>query len=132
MKGSRSVAPSQTTTYTLQAKGAGGETDTTVTVNLVRFREWESERSGLDGRSQPPDSGSSERYSGRGRVTSYDASNIAIKLYDSSANPADQPGYGIKFTSPIVVNGKVFIGTAHDPLSSPNPQGELDVYGLRP
>jgi hypothetical protein len=65
-------------------------------------------------------------------LRAYDASDIAIKLYDSSANLSDHPGYGIKFTSPIVANGKVFIGTAHDTLSSPNPQGELDVYGLKP
>lgn len=64
-------------------------------------------------------------------LRAYDASNIALKLYDSSGNPNDQPGYGIKFTSPIVANGKVFIGTAHDTLSVANPQGELDVYGLR-
>ena len=64
-------------------------------------------------------------------LRAYDASNIATKLYDSSVNSSDQPGYGIKFTSPIVTNGKVFIGTAHDTLSSANPQGELDVYGLK-
>ena len=28
-------------------------------------------------------------------------------------------------------NGKVFIGTAHDPISTPNPTGELDIYGLK-
>jgi hypothetical protein len=64
-------------------------------------------------------------------LRAYDATNLGVKLYDSSANPGDQPGYGIKFTSPIVANGKVFIGTAHDTLSSSNPQGELDVYGLK-
>jgi hypothetical protein len=64
-------------------------------------------------------------------LRAYDASNIGVKLYDSSTNPGDQPGYGIKFTSPIVANGKVFIGTAHDTLSSSNPQGEIDVYGLK-
>jgi hypothetical protein len=41
------------------------------------------------------------------------------------------PGLGIKFTSPIVANGKVFIGAGHNPLSTTNPQGELDVYGLK-
>ena len=65
-------------------------------------------------------------------LRAYDASNISVKLYDSSQSTADAPGYGIKFTSPIVANGKVFLGTAHDTLSSANPQGELDVYGLRP
>ena len=64
-------------------------------------------------------------------LRAYDAANVSIKLYDSSANSADQAGFGIKFTSPIVANGKVFIGTAHDTLSAANPRGELDVYGLK-
>ena len=64
-------------------------------------------------------------------LRAYDAANVSVKLYDSSADSADQAGFGIKFTSPIVANGKVFIGTAHDTLSAANPQGELDVYGLR-
>ena len=64
-------------------------------------------------------------------LRAYDASQISNELYNSSQNPADVPGFGIKFTAPIVANGKVFIGTAHDSLSSSNPQGELDVYGLR-
>ncbi|HTU41304.1 MAG TPA: Ig-like domain-containing protein [Candidatus Aquilonibacter sp.] len=53
------------------------------------------------------------------------------ELYDSSMNSGDAPGYGIKFTSPIVANGKAYISTAHDPTTVPNPQGELDVYGLK-
>ena len=69
--------------------------------------------------------------SSRAILRAYDATNLTLKLYDSSQNAGDAPGFGIKFTSPIVANGKVFIGTAHDTLSSPNPQGELDVYGLR-
>ena len=62
----------------------------------------------------------------------YDATNLANELYSSATNGADMAGYGIKFTSPIVANGKVFIGTGHDPTSNPNPQGELDVYGILP
>ena len=64
-------------------------------------------------------------------LRAYAATSVSVKLYDSSQNTADAPGYGIKFTSPVVANGKVFIGTAHDTLSSANPQGEIDVYGLR-
>jgi hypothetical protein len=52
-------------------------------------------------------------------------------LYSTAQNPGDTPGFGIKFTEPIVANGKVFIATAHDPLSSTSPQGELDIYGLK-
>jgi len=64
-------------------------------------------------------------------LRAFDASNVSTELYDSSENPSDSAGYGIKFTSPIVANGKVFIGTAHDTFGTPNPRGELDVYGLR-
>jgi hypothetical protein len=46
-------------------------------------------------------------------------------------NPGDAPGYGIKFTSPIAANGKVYIGTGHDLATVTNPQGELNVYGLK-
>ena len=61
----------------------------------------------------------------------YDATDLARELYNSGQNASDLPGLGIKFTSPIVANGKVFIGTAHDPITVANPQGELDVYGLK-
>jgi hypothetical protein len=64
-------------------------------------------------------------------LRAYDATNIAHLLYSTAQNPGDTPGFGIKFTEPIVANGKVFIATAHDPLSSTSPQGELDIYGLK-
>ena len=64
-------------------------------------------------------------------LRAYDATNIGHLLYSSAQDPADIPGFGIKFTSPIVANGKVFIATAHDPVSAASPQGELDVYGLK-
>jgi hypothetical protein len=64
-------------------------------------------------------------------LRAYDAANITHLLYSSAQNGADTPGFGIKFTEPIVANGKVFIATAHDTLSSASPQGELDVYGLK-
>jgi len=67
-------------------------------------------------------------------LRAFDANNLGEgELYDSSlaANGADVPGYGIKFTAPIAVNGKVYISTGHDPVSTPSPQGELDVYGLK-
>jgi hypothetical protein len=66
-------------------------------------------------------------------LRAYDATNLGGgELYDSGQNPADVPGYGIKFTSPMVANGKVYIGTGHDDVTVPNPQGEVDVYGLKP
>lgn len=64
-------------------------------------------------------------------LRAYDAANITHLLYSSAQNPADTPGFGIKFTEAIVANGKVFFATAHDPLSVASPQGELDIYGLK-
>ena len=65
-------------------------------------------------------------------LRAYDANNLAApELYDSSMNSGDTPGYGIKFTAPIVANGKAYISTAHDLTTVQNPQGELDVYGLK-
>jgi uncharacterized protein YjdB len=61
----------------------------------------------------------------------YDATNLSNQLYGSNVNSGDQPGIGIKFTSPIVANGKVYISTGHDPVSASKPQGEIDVYGLK-
>jgi hypothetical protein len=64
-------------------------------------------------------------------LRAYDTTNIAHLLYSSAQNAADLPGFGIKFTEPIVANGKVFIATAHDALTAASPQGELDIYGLK-
>jgi hypothetical protein len=63
-------------------------------------------------------------------LRAYDSGSLT-EIYNSDDNASDAPGYGIKFTSPIVTNGKVYIGTGYDPLGGPNPQGELDVYGLK-
>ena len=63
-------------------------------------------------------------------LRAYDATNLADQLYNSSTNNGDIPGYGIKFSSPVVGNGKVYISTGHDLTTVPNPQGEIDVYGL--
>jgi len=64
-------------------------------------------------------------------LRAYDANSLTTELYNSGINSGDAPGYGIKFTSPIVANGKVYIGTAHDLSTVTNPQGELDVYGSK-
>ncbi len=54
----------------------------------------------------------------------YDATNLATELYNSNqaANTRDHFGNGNKFMVPIVVNGKVFVGT---------PNG-VAVFGLLP
>ena len=63
-------------------------------------------------------------------LMAFDASNLANTLYSSSTNSADVPGYGIKFSSPVVGNGKVYISTGHDLTTIANPMGEIDVYAL--
>ena len=51
----------------------------------------------------------------------FDATNIATQLYGTDQNSArDFAGPAVKFTVPLVVDGKVFVGA----------QGEVDVYGL--
>jgi Bacterial Ig-like domain (group 2) len=64
-------------------------------------------------------------------LRAYDAGNLGNALYNSSANAGDVPGYGIKFSSPVVANGKVYIATGTDLTSVTNPKGEIDVYGLK-
>jgi hypothetical protein len=64
-------------------------------------------------------------------LRAFDANDLTHELYNSATNSADVPGYGIKFSSPVVANGKVYISTGHDAVTATNPQGELDVYGLK-
>ena len=63
-------------------------------------------------------------------LRAYEANSPSTELYNSDVNAGDMPGYGIKFTSPVVGNGKVYISTGHDLTTATNPQGEIDVYGL--
>jgi hypothetical protein len=76
---------------------------------------------------QTPDPGGSTNAT----LYAYDATNLANELYSSSTNSGDQPGYGIKFSSPIVANGKVYISTGHALTTGSAPYGEIDVYGLK-
>ena len=61
----------------------------------------------------------------------FDALNYPNQLYSSTANSSDTPGYGIKFSSPVVANGKVYFSTATDLTTVASPRGEIDVYGLK-
>jgi len=64
-------------------------------------------------------------------LVAYDALNYPTQLYSSTTNSGDTPGYGIKFSSPVVANGKVYISTGTDLTTVSNPRGEIDVYGLK-
>ena len=64
-------------------------------------------------------------------LRAFSADSYPNELWDSSQNSADQAGYGVKFTSPVAANGKVYISTGHDLTSVSNPQGEIDVYGRK-
>jgi hypothetical protein len=64
-------------------------------------------------------------------LVAYDASNYPTQLYSSATNSGDTPGYGIKFSSPVAANGKVYISTGTDLTTVSNPRGEIDVYGLK-
>jgi hypothetical protein len=56
-------------------------------------------------------------------LRAYNANDLSKPLYSSDqAGPRDTAGVGVKFTTPTIANGHVYLGT----------QFEVDVYGLLP
>ena len=54
-------------------------------------------------------------------LRAYNANDLSTPLYASNqAGPRDTAGGGIKFSTPTIANGHVYLGT----------QTEVDVYGL--
>jgi hypothetical protein len=57
-----------------------------------------------------------------GTLRAYNAANISQELYNSDQNAArDVAGSFVKYVSPVVANGRIYLGTH---------SGTLDVYGL--
>jgi hypothetical protein len=64
-----------------------------------------------------------DNLSGPAILRAYDANNLSTPLYASNqAGPRDTAGGGVKFTTPTIANGMVYLGT----------QFEVDAYGLLP
>lgn len=53
-------------------------------------------------------------------LRAYDATNVSHTLYASNVKNGDSPGGAVKFSVPVVVNGRVYVGAA----------GRISVYGL--
>jgi hypothetical protein len=57
-----------------------------------------------------------------GTLRAYDATDITKEIYNSNQNPTrDATGSFVKFLSPVVANGRVYVG---------NQSGTMEVYGL--
>ena len=54
-------------------------------------------------------------------LRAYDAADLSHLLYASNRKLGDSPGGAVKFSVPVVVNGRVYVGAA----------GQVSVYGLK-
>jgi hypothetical protein len=69
-------------------------------------------------------------------LRAYDATTLAT-LFDSSASTANTNGKAIKFTRPVIANGRVYVGgdgatSCGQHCTNSTPPGQLTVYGLSP
>lgn len=66
----------------------------------------------------------------------YSAADLGNELWNSSMSHADAAGNAVKFTVPVIANGKVYVGTRGNntggAAGSTTISGEVDVYGLKP
>jgi hypothetical protein len=58
---------------------------------------------------------------GPAMLQAHDATNVATTLYSSGNLAADKAGNAVKFATPTIANGKVYVAAS----------GELDFYGLK-
>jgi Legume lectin domain/Chitobiase/beta-hexosaminidase C-terminal domain len=66
---------------------------------------------------------------GTATLYAHDASNVNNLLYSSATNATrDNPGNSIKFVTPTVINGKVYVGT-EIPVNG-QMEGQVSVFGL--
>lgn len=66
---------------------------------------------------------------GRAALHAYDASNVHnAELYNSRS--LTSVNYPVKFATPVVFNGKVYMGTRTIPTDGTHQQTEVDVFGL--
>jgi hypothetical protein len=54
-------------------------------------------------------------------LRAYDATDLSNQLYNSTTASADSIGRGVVFTVPVVVNGKVYVGS----------EGKVSAFGLK-